>query len=103
MRVRAAEAATTQIARLDAEAPSPVPAPASSLRERLTRLGASPRSRPQRSCRLPRGFEETVTPFGTAAVRQDVIPLPRLHPDSGSIRNVDPEAPATWGRPGTSV
>src|SRR3989441_7427189 len=103
MRVRAAEAATTQIARLDAEAPSRVPAPASSLRERLTRLGASPRSRPQRSCRLPRGFEETVTPFGTAAVRQDVIPLPRLDPDPGSVAYVDTETTGLGGGAGTYV
>src|SRR5256712_11793598 len=103
MRVRAAEAATTQIARLDAEAPSPVPAPASSLRERLTRLGASPRARPQRSCRLPRGFEETVTPFGTAAVRQDVISLPRLDPDPGSVAYVDTETTGLGGGAGTYV
>jgi len=32
--------------------------PATSLRERLTRLGAPPRPRPQRSYELPRGFEE---------------------------------------------
>src|SRR2546430_3692253 len=103
MRVRAAEAATTQIARLDGEAPSPVPAPASSLRERLTRLGASSRSRPQRGCRLPRGFEETVTPFGTAAVRQDVIPLPRLDPDPGSVAYVDTETTGLGGGAGTYV
>jgi len=104
MRVRAAEAATTQIARLDAEAPSTVPAPASSLRERLTRLGAPPpRPRPQRSYELPSGFEEARTPFGTAAVRQDVIPLPRLDPDPGSVAYVDTETTGLGGGAGTYV
>ena len=104
MRVRAAEAATTQIARLDAEVPSTVPAPASSLRERLTRLGAPPpRPRPQRSHELPSGFEEALTPFGTAAVRQDVIPLPRLDPDPGSVAYVDTETTGLGGGAGTYV
>src|SRR3989449_8154097 len=112
MRVRAAEAATTQIARMDAEAPPTVPALASSLRERLTRLnhptrsgdfagapvlGAPPRPRPQRSNTLPRGFEEVTSPFGTAAVRQDVIPLPRLDPDPGSVAYVDTETTGLGG------
>src|SRR3989441_4217756 len=103
MRVRAAEAATTQIARLDAEAPSRVPALASSLRERLTRLGAPPRPRPQRSKPLPRGFEEVTSPFGTAAVRRDVIPLPRLDPDPGSVAYVDTETTGLGGGAGTYV
>src|SRR3989454_6813290 len=108
MRVRAAEAATTQIARMDAEAPPTVPALASSLRERLTRLnhpvhGAPPRPRPQRSYELPRGFEEAMTPFGTAAVRQDVIPLPRLDPDPGSVAYVDTETTGLGGGAGTYV
>ena len=112
MRVRAAEAATTQIPRMDAEAPPTVPALASSLRERLTRLnhptrsgdfagapvhGAPPRPRPQRSNTLPRGFEEVTSPFGTAAVRQDVIPLPRLDPDPGSVAYVDTETTGLGG------
>src|SRR5437899_10500899 len=118
MRVRAAEAATTQIARMDAEAPPTVPALASSLRERLTRLnhptrsgdfagapvlGAPPRPRPQRSNTLPRGFEEVTSPFGTAAVRQDVIPLPRLDPDPGSVAYVDTETTRLGGGAGTYV
>src|SRR2546427_7561776 len=108
MRVRAAEAATTQIPRMDAEAPPTVPALASSLRERLTRLnhpvhGAPPRPRPQRSYELPRGFEEAMPPFGTAAVRQDVIPLPRLDPDPGSVAYVDTETTGLGGGAGTYV
>src|SRR5256885_17246059 len=77
--------------------------PETSLRERLTRLGASPRSRPQRSCRLPRGFEETVTPFGTAAVRQVVIPVPPLGPDPRSSSRVDTGALALGGGAGHFV
>src|SRR3989442_5870827 len=108
MRVRAAEAATTQIPRMDAEAPPTGPALASSLRERLTRLnhpvhGAPPRPRPQRSYELPRGFEEAMTPFGSAAVRQDVIPLPRLDPDPGSVAYVDSETTGLGGGAGTYV
>ena len=104
MRVRAAQAATTQIARLDAEAPSTVPAPDSSLRERLTRLGAPPpRPRPQRTNALPRGFEQVTSQFGVAAVRQDVIPLPRLDPDPGSVAYVDTETTGLAGGAGTYV
>src|SRR3989449_9482585 len=103
MRVRAAQTATTQIACLDAEDPPTRQTPASSLRERLTRLGAPPRPRPQRSYELPRGFEEAMTPFGTAAVRQDVIPLPRLDPDPGSVAYVDTETTGLGGGAGTYV
>src|SRR5229473_2986491 len=103
MRVRAAPAATTQMARIDAEAPSTVPAPASSLRERLTRLGAPARPQPRRSYELPRGFEEMITPFGAAAVRQDVIPLPPLDPDPGGIAYVDTETTGLSGGAGTYV
>ena len=73
------------------------------LRERLTRLGAPPRPRPQRSYELPRGFEEVMTPFGVAAVRQDVIPLPRLDPDPGSIAYFDTETTGLAGGTGTYV
>src|SRR2546426_12324866 len=118
MRVRAAEAATAQIARMDAEAPPTVPALASSLRERLTRLNhptksgdfagapvreAPLRPRPQRGNALPRGFEGVTSPFGTAAVRQDVIPLPRLDPDPGSVAYVDTETTGLGGGAGTYV
>src|SRR5690348_164019 len=103
MRVRAAQAATTQIADMDAAAPTTIPAPASTLRERLTRLGAPPRPRPQRSFELPRGFAEVLTPFGPAAVRQDVIPLPPLDPDPGGVAYVDTETTGLTGGAGTYV
>ena len=74
-----------------------------SLRERLTRLGAPRRPRPERSFELPRGFEELHTPFGVAAVRQDVIPLPALDPDPGGIAYVDTETTGLAGGAGTYV
>jgi uncharacterized protein YprB with RNaseH-like and TPR domain len=77
--------------------------PQTSLRERLTRLGAPPRPRPQRSYELPGGFEEAITPFGTAAVRQDVIPLPPLDPHPGDIAYVDTETTGLMGGAGTYV
>jgi hypothetical protein len=76
---------------------------ATSLRERLSRLGAPARARPQRSYELPRGFEETFTPFGIAAMRQDVIPLPTLDPDPGAIAYVDTETTGLTGGAGTYV
>jgi uncharacterized protein len=78
--------------------------PAASLRERLNRLGSPPPPpRPQRSYELPRGFEEILTPFGAAAMRQDVIPLPRLDPDPGCIAYVDTETTGLTGGAGTYV
>ncbi len=74
-----------------------------SLRERLTRLGAPPRPRPRRSYELPRGFEELATPFGLAAVRQDVISLPALDPNPGSVAYVDTETTGLSGGAGTYV
>jgi uncharacterized protein len=75
---------------------------ATSLRERLTRLGAPPRPRPQpRSYELPRGFEELETPFGVTAIRQDVIPLPALDPDPGRIAYIDTETTGLAGGAGT--
>ena len=110
MRVRAAEAATNPrgpqaegLGALDAEDRSTVPAPVSSLRERLTRLGAPPRPRPARSCELPRGFEELSTPFGIAAIRQDVLALPILEPDPGNVAYVDTETTGLSGGAGTYV
>ncbi len=88
---------------LDAEDRSTVPAPVSSLRERLTRLGAPPRPRPARSCELPRGFEELSTPFGIAAIRQDVLALPILEPDPGNVAYVDTETTGLSGGAGTYV
>src|SRR3989440_8229821 len=110
MRVRAAEAATNPrgpqaegLGALDAEDRSTVPAPVSSLRDRLTRLGAPPRPRPARSCELPRGFEELSTPFGIAAIRQDVLALPILEPDPGNVAYVDTETTGLTGGAGTYV
>src|SRR6266550_4128925 len=110
MRVRAAEAATNPrgpqaegLGALDAEDRSTVPAPVSSLRERLTRLGAPHRPRPARSCELPRGFEELSTPFGIAAIRQDVLALPALDPDPGSVAYIDTETTGLSGGAGTYV
>jgi hypothetical protein len=78
--------------------------PATSLRERLTRLGAPPRPRAQpKSYELPRGFEEVDTPFGSAAVRQDVIPLPPLDPDPGHHAYLDTETTGLAGGAGTYV
>ena len=77
---------------------------AASLRERLTRLGAAPpRPRPQRSYELPRAFEEISTPYGVAAMRQDVIPLPALDPFPGSVAYVDTETTGLAGGTGTYV
>ena len=77
--------------------------PEASLRERLTRLGAPPRPRPQRSHELPTGFEEMPTPYGVAAFRQEVIPLPALDPDPGSVAYVDTETTGLAGGAGTYV
>ena len=74
-----------------------------SLRDRLTRLGSPPRPRPKRSYELPRGFEDLLTPFGAAAVRQDVIPLPPLDPDPGGVAYVDTETTGLTGGAGTYV
>ena len=75
------------------------------LRERLTRLGAPspPRPRPQRSYELPRGFDEVDTPFGVAAIRQDVIPLPPLDPDPGQVAYLDTETTGLTGGAGAYV
>ena len=77
--------------------------PPASHRERLTRLGAPPRPRPQRSYELPRGFEEVHTPFGVATLRQDVIPLPPLDPDPGNVAYLDTETTGLAGGAGTYV
>src|ERR1700674_361084 len=103
MRVRAAQAATTQMVRIGAEDPSPVPAPASTVRERLTRLGAPSRPSPKPPVVVPRGFDEVATPFGTAVLRQDVIPLPALDPDPGNVAYVDTETTGLTGGAGTYV
>jgi hypothetical protein len=77
--------------------------PQASLRERLTRLGAAPRPSRQPSAELPRGFEELPTPYGPAAVRQDVLPLPPLDPHPGGIAYLDTETTGLSGGTGTYV
>ena len=74
-----------------------------SLRERLTRLGAPPSPRAQFERALPRGFEILATPYGNAALRQDVIPLPALEPDPGSVAYIDTETTGLSGGAGTYV
>ena len=76
---------------------------ATSLRERLTRLGAPPRPRPQQPRSMPRGFEEVSTRFGTAVLRQDVIPLPPLDPHPGNVAYIDTETTGLSGGSGTYV
>ena len=44
-----------------------------------------------------------MTPFGAAAVRQDVIPLPPLDPDPGSVAYFDTETTGLAGGTGTYV
>jgi hypothetical protein len=43
------------------------------------------------------------TPFGPAALRQDVIPLPALEPDPGSVAYLDTETTGLSGGAGTYV
>jgi hypothetical protein len=73
------------------------------LRERLSRLGAPPRARAHQERELPRGFEVISTPHGYAALRQDVIPLPPLEPDPGSVAYIDTETTGLSGGSGTYV
>ncbi|MEO8745369.1 MAG: ribonuclease H-like domain-containing protein [Candidatus Dormiibacterota bacterium] len=77
--------------------------PEVTLRERLTRLGAPPRPRPEAPSELPRGFVEVPTRFGIAALRQDVIPLPPLEPSPGNVAYVDTETTGLTGGAGTYV
>ena len=73
------------------------------LRDRLTGLGLPPRPRPQPPRVLPRGFAEIATPFGTAILRQDVIPLPPLEPHPGNVAYIDTETTGLSGGTGTYV
>src|SRR5580693_9373356 len=73
------------------------------LRERLTRLGAPPRARPRVEAALPRGFEVLATPHGRALLRQDVIPLPALEPNPGSVAYIDTETTGLSSGAGTYV
>jgi len=77
--------------------------PQIALRDRLSRLGASPRPAPQAAPELPRGFEPVSTPFGLAALRQDVLPLPPLDPFPGNIAYLDTETTGLAGGTGTHV
>jgi uncharacterized protein len=76
---------------------------ATPLRDRLTRLGAPLRVRAKLERALPRGFEVVGTPFGDAALRQDVISLPQLDPDPGSVAYIDTETTGLSGGAGTYV
>ncbi len=76
---------------------------ATSLRERLTRLGAPSPSRPRPMRLLPRGFEEVSTRYGVVVIRQDVIPLPALEPHPGNVAYVDTETTGLSGGSGTMV
>jgi uncharacterized protein len=73
------------------------------LRERLDRLGGPARPRPPHEVVLPRGFEAVPTPFGDAMLREDVIPLPPLDPDPGSVAYLDTETTGLNGGAGTYV
>jgi hypothetical protein len=77
--------------------------PEASLRERLTRLGAPPAQRAHFERALPRGFELLPTPYGNAALRQEVIPLPTLEPNPGSVAYIDTETTGLSGGAGTYV
>ena len=77
--------------------------PQTSLRERLTRLGAPPSPRPRHARLLPRGFEEVPTRYGVVVIRQDVIPLPALEPHPGNVAYVDTETTGLSGGSGTMV
>ncbi len=74
---------------------------ATSLRDRLNRLGGTTSRRPSLVRLLPRGFEEFPTRYGTAVLRQDVIPLPPLEPHPGNVAYVDTETTGLSGGSGT--
>ena len=75
-----------------------------SLRERLDRLGGVPRpGRLQPALDIPRGFERVDTPYGPAFLREDVLGLPRLEPNPGSIAYLDTETTGLSGGSGTYV
>ncbi|HEY8816397.1 MAG TPA: ribonuclease H-like domain-containing protein, partial [Candidatus Dormibacteraeota bacterium] len=77
--------------------------PEAALRERLTRLGRPPGAQPRVEHELPRGFEAVATPYGDALLRQDVIPLPALDPNPGSVAYMDTETTGLTGGAGTYV
>ncbi len=77
--------------------------PQIALRDRLAGLGLHSMRRPQPPRSIPRGFEEIPTRFGTAVLRQDVIPLPALEPHPGNVAYVDTETTGLSGGSGTFV
>ena len=98
--------------------------PQVALRERLDRLakgethpyaaaGQSPpaaaplcqpsRPRPRHDPILPHGFEFVPTPYGDAALREDVIPLTELDPHPGAVAYIDTETTGLTGGTGTYV
>ncbi len=79
------------------------PAASTSLRERLNRVGGLPRAHAQAPLEIPRGFERIETPFGPAFLREDVLGLPRLDPNPGSIAYIDTETTGLSGGSGTYV
>jgi len=89
--------------RMGTEDPSTRPPPASTLRERLDRLGGLPRAHAQPALVIPRGFERIETPYGPAFLREDVLGLPRLDPNPGSIAYIDTETTGLSGGSGTYV
>ena len=88
---------------MDAEDPAARTMMALRLRERLDRLGGPAMPRPRHEVVLPRGFEAVPTPFGDAMLREDVIPLPPLDPDPGSVAYLDTETTGLNGGAGTYV
>ena len=82
----------------------PAAAAVTSLRERLDRLGGVPRpGRVQPVLDIPRGFERFDTPYGPAYMREDVLGLPHLDPNPGSIAYLDTETTGLSGGSGTYV
>ncbi len=83
---------------------SAVAAGALSLRDRLDRLGGVPQpGRVQPALAIPRGFDRKDTPYGPAFLREDVLGLPRLDPNPGSIAYLDTETTGLSGGSGTYV
>src|SRR5438093_12529052 len=76
---------------------------AGALRERLARLGGLPQARARPPLEVPRGFERIETPYGPAFMREDVLGLPRLDPNPGSIAYIDTQTTGLSGGPSTYV
>src|SRR3989442_586437 len=76
---------------------------ASALRERLARLGGLLQARARPPLEVPRGFERIETSYGPAFMREDVLGLPPLDPNPGSIAYIDTETTGLAGGSGTYV